>query len=451
MTRVGVIGLARSGRAAAKLALRQGAAVYATDAGDSAELRTAADELRMAGGVVELGGHSVDRLAACDVIVVSPGVPPTATVLGDTRIAAVPRISELEFAARAIRSPMIAITGTNGKSTTTALTSHLLVSCGFDAPTAGNIGIALSEIALRDTQPDWVVVEASSFQLADVDSLKPAVGVVTNLAPDHLDRYDSVEAYYGDKARLFDNADADSVWVLNAEDEAVMALPGEADGARLVFRVNTQLEATEQGGYIDGDGNLAVRLDTAETALVHRTELRILGAHNEANALAAAVAALSAGAQPDCVAAGLRTFGGLAHRLEVVADADGVLWINDSKATNIDSTLVAMRSMTRPTVLLLGGRHKGEPYTRLAPEIARTVHTVVAYGEAGVQIESDLGGAAHVVRVDGGFDDVVAYARSIAQGGDAIVLSPACSSYDMFRNYEERGDAFKRLATAGVR
>ncbi|MEO5511367.1 MAG: cyanophycin synthetase, partial [Longimicrobiales bacterium] len=236
------------------------------------------------------------------------------------------------------------------------------------------------------------------------------------------------------------------VWVLNAEDEAVMALPGEADGARLVFRVNTQLEAAEKGGYIDTDGNLSVRLDESATALVHRSELRILGAHNEANALAAAVAALSAGAEPACVAAGLRTFGGLEHRLEVAGNFDGVLWINDSKATNIDSTLVALKSMTRPTVLLLGGRHKGEPYTRLSTEIARTVRAVVAYGEAAPLIEQELGKNASVIRDDGSFENVVGLARSIARRGDVILLSPACSSYDMFRNYEERGNAFKLLA-----
>jgi UDP-N-acetylmuramoylalanine--D-glutamate ligase len=446
MSRIGVIGLARSGRAAAKLALKQGHSVYATDSGDAAELQSAAAELRAQGARVDVGMHDMDQLASCDVIVVSPGIPPTATVLRDPRVARVQRISELEFAARSTSTPMIVITGTNGKSTTTALASHLLVTCGFDAPAAGNIGTALSEVVLNEEQPDWVVVEASSFQLADIDTLKPTIGVVTNLAPDHLDRYESVEAYYGDKARLFDNADADSIWVLNAEDEAVMALPGEADGARLVFRVNTQLGATESGGFIDDGGNLTVRMNNATTRLVHRTELRILGAHNEANALAAAVAVMSAGADATGVADGLRTFGGLEHRLEVVGDFDDVRWINDSKATNVDSTLVAVRSMTRPTVLLLGGRHKGEAYTRLGSEIARTVRTVIAFGEAAGEVEKDLGATSKVVRVDGDFSAVVDRAREIAQRGDVVLLSPACSSYDMFRNYEERGNTFKQLA-----
>jgi UDP-N-acetylmuramoylalanine--D-glutamate ligase len=451
MSRIGILGLARSGRAAARLALKQGNDVYATDGGDSPELQSVATELRDLGATVDVGMHDMDRLASCSVIVVSPGIPPKAAVLHDPRVAAIPRISELEFAARSTAAPLIVITGTNGKSTTTALASHLLVTCGFDAPAAGNIGTALSEVVLREEQPDWVVVEASSFQLADIDTLKPAIGVVTNLAPDHLDRYESVEAYYADKARLFDNADAESIWVLNAEDEAVMALPGEADGARLVFRVNTQLGTAESGGFIDEAGNLTVRLNETTTQLVHRTDLRILGAHNEANALAAAVAVMSAGADADCVANGLRTFGGLEHRLEVVGEFDGVLWINDSKATNIDSTMVALRSMTRPTVLLLGGRHKGEPYTRLGEEIAFTVRTVVAFGEAAGEVVKDLGGRVTVERVDGGFSDVVARARAIAQPGDAILLSPACSSYDMFRNYEERGNAFKQLAGGGVR
>ena len=189
---VGVLGLARSGRAAAKLALRRGERVYASDAGDSPELRAAADEITRAGGHAEVGGHSLDRLTGSDLIVISPGIPPMSPVLTDHRVAAVPRISELEFAYRELRSPVIGITGTNGKSTTTALTSHLLTTAGMDAPAAGNIGLALSEVALREPSPDWVVVEASSFQLADIETFAPRIGVVTNLSPDHLDRYDSV-------------------------------------------------------------------------------------------------------------------------------------------------------------------------------------------------------------------------------------------------------------------
>src|SRR5690606_28219993 len=194
----------------------------------------------------------------------SPGVPPTAAILNDAAVARVPRISELEFAFRELRSPVLAITGTNGKSTTTALTTHLLVTAGFDAAAAGNIGVALSDVALRPKQPDWVVVEASSFQLADIDTFAPRIGVVTNLSPDHLERYESVEAYYPDRARLFRNATRTSIWVLNAEDAAVMQLPGEADGRRRVFRVNTSLSRGEEGGWIDPAGDLRIRIARKE-------------------------------------------------------------------------------------------------------------------------------------------------------------------------------------------
>jgi len=445
MARIGILGLARSGRAAAKLALSRGDEVCASDAVDSEDVRAAAAEIMRAGGHAEVGGHSLDRLSGCDLIVLSPGVPPTAMVLADHRVATVPRISELEFAYRELRSPVIAVTGTNGKSTTTALAAHLLQAAGMDAPAAGNIGLPLSEVALRAQRPDWVVVEASSFQLADIDTFAPRVGVVTNLAPDHLDRYPTVEAYYGDKARLFRNAGPDSSWVLNAEDEAVCALPGEADGARLFFRVSTQPAAREQGGFVSADQWLTVRLGGRELRLLPARDLRVPGRHNQANALAASLCALVAGAEPLAVAEGLRSFTGLEHRLEQVGEVAGVLWINDSKATNVDSTLTALRSMTRPTVLLLGGRHKGEPYLRLVPELARIARCVIAYGEAAPLIEADL--APHLTVEVAGYDfaEVIARAAALARPGDAVLLAPACSSYDMFHNFEERGRRFRDL------
>jgi UDP-N-acetylmuramoylalanine--D-glutamate ligase len=444
--RVGILGLARSGRSAARLARERGHDVFASDGGSGADVAAAAAEVRALGGRAETGGHTAAELAACDVIVVSPGIPPTASILNDAGVARVPRVSELEFAWRELRAPVIAVTGTNGKSTTTALTAHLLVTAGYDAESAGNIGTALSDVALREQQPDWVVVEASSFQLADVDTFAPRIGVLTNLSPDHLDRYPSVEAYYADKARLFRNAAPTSIWVLNAEDAAAIKMPGEADGRRRVFRVNTPLDAREEGGWVDAAGDLCIRMAGTQTRLVHQTELRVLGVHNRANALAAAVTAFSAGAAPDAIAEGLRTFAGLAHRMEIVADAGGVLWINDSKATNIASTAVALRSMDRPVVLLLGGRHKGEAYSHLLDDIAGRVRCVVAYGEAAPLIESDLAGHVPVEREDGTFEDVVARAAGMAAAGDAVLLSPACASFDMFRDFEHRGSTFRELA-----
>jgi UDP-N-acetylmuramoylalanine--D-glutamate ligase len=444
--RIGVLGLARSGRAAAKLALAHGDAVYASDAGDSPALRIAAEEIRAAGGSADVGGHSVAELAACDLIVLSPGIPPDAKVLQDPALDHVGRVSELEYAYQALRSSVIAITGTNGKSTTTALTAHLLQSAGFDAPAAGNIGVALSEVALRDEPPAWVVIEASSFQLADIETFTPTIGVLTNLSPDHLDRYADVEAYYGDKKRLFDNASPASIWVLNAEDPEVLRLAGRTPGVRRMFRVASQPAAAEEGAFVDDGGEMRVRLNGTETSLGSVTGLRLLGRHNHANALAAALAALAAGAATGKVADGLRSFGGLEHRFEAFLEHAGVVWINDSKATNVGSALVALESLDRPAVALLGGRDKGESYAPLLPALKTKARAVIAFGEARAKIVAELGEHIDIEQIDDGFERVVARAAELAQPGDAVLLAPACASFDMFVDYEDRGRRFKALA-----
>lgn len=437
--------MARSGRGAAALALAGGASVYASDMGDTPELREAAEVVRGLGGEVELGGHTAGKLADCDLLVVSPGIAPTVPILTDPAVAEIPKVSELEFAFERLRSPVIAVTGTNGKTTTASLIAHLLAEAGFDAPAAGNIGLPLSEVALRDAAPDWVVVEASSFQLAGTREFAPRIGVVTNLAPDHLDRYPSVEAYYGDKARLFANAGEGSAWILNGEDPAVLELAGDAPGRRYLFRVRSRPGEGELGGYVGEAGELVVRVDDVDEILIGGDELPLLGEHNRANALAASLAALLTGATVEAVRRGLKSFEPLSNRMEPVAEVGGVLWINDSKATNISSTRVAVEGMTRPTVLLLGGRHKGEPYSELLPVLRDRVRAVVAYGEAGERVAADLSGEVAVERVDGAFEEVVARAAELARPGDAVLLSPACSSYDMFRDYEERGERFRAL------
>jgi len=444
---IGVLGLARSGLAAARLALARGARVYASDAGDSPAARQAAEEIRALGGEAETGGHDLGRLARCGRIVLSPGIPPTAKVLREPSIAHVPVIAEVEFAYGLLGSRVIGITGTNGKTTTTALAAHLLQTAGIDAPAGGNIGTALSELALREPQPALAVVEVSSFQLAGTRDFAPEIGVLTNLAPDHLDWYPDVEAYYADKARLFRNARPESRWVLNAEDARARGLAGDAPGERYHFRVASPPPPEELGGYVTEDGRLKLRMQAErDEPLVHRSELRILGAHNAANALAAAITARLAGAPVEAIREGLRTFRAPPHRLEPVGEYEGVLWVNDSKATNVSSTLVAVRSMDRPFVLLLGGRHKGEPYTALLPDVGRA-RRVVAFGEAAEIVERDLAEHVPVARVDGPFDEVVRSARAFAREGDAVLLSPACSSFDMFANYEERGRAFVELVT----
>ncbi len=444
--RIAILGLARSGVAAARLALARGARVYASDAGDRPDLRRAAEEIRALGGDAEVGGHDLSKLAEADRIILSPGIPPSAAVLRAPGIEDRKIVPEMEFAWEQLEGKVLAVTGTNGKTTTTSLVAHLLETAGVRVAAGGNIGTALSELALRDPQPEAVALECSSFQLGRTDRFRPDVGVLTNLAPDHLDWYATVEEYYAEKARLFRNATDASIWVLNGEDEPARALPGAAPGERYYFRVESPLPTGERGGFLAADGSLTLRLGDGDEPLIRSSEMRLMGRHNVANALAAAIAVRLSGASAEAIASGLRTFGALEHRMEAVGERAGVLWINDSKATNIASTRMALRSLDRPTILLLGGRHKGEPYAALVPDLEGRVRAVVAYGEAAELVMRDLEGRVPVERVEGPFEAVVQRAAELAEPGDAVLLSPACSSYDMFLNYEERGRRFRELS-----
>ena len=452
---VAVVGLGKSGAAAALLLARRGREVYASDGNVSPALEATAATLRSAGIAVELGEHDLARIRKAALVVASPGIPPDAAPLGTARAAGVTVVGEIEVALRALpQLRYIAITGTNGKTTTTALAGHLLRALGHDALEAGNIGLPLAEVAMREPIPAWVALEISSYQLHDTPSIHPTVGVVTNLSPDHLDRYPSVEAYYGDKARLFQNGHSGSRWVWNGDDPLVADLPRLRPayvrnrevllGTTWRFSLQRKSEA-----WFDRERQQLVLLGEP---LIARDELHLVGDHNVANALAASLAVMvadtthqTAGARA-LMAQALREFRPLRHRLETIGAWGGVEWINDSKATNVSSTLVAVQGMTRRTVLLLGGRHKGEPYTALIGPMLRCGGTVLAYGEAAQLIERDLKGHVPLERLGSSFPDVVARARALAQPGDAVLLSPACSSFDMFPNYEVRGATFARLA-----
>jgi UDP-N-acetylmuramoylalanine--D-glutamate ligase len=454
---VAVIGLGKSGRSVTALLRREGIKVYVSDAGRSAVLDDAAATLRALGADVDVGAHDLARIARASVVVASPGVPPNAPPLAAARDAKVPVVGEIEVALHFLpKTRSIAVTGTNGKTTTTALIGHLLRTLGEDAVDAGNIGTPLAELALRADPPAWTALELSSFQLHDTPSIRPDVGVVTNLGPDHLDRYDSADDYYADKARLMANANAGSKWVLNADDAEVLALhrrlPGASRSASLPGHTwKFSLRGRDADAWYDRERDMLMALGAP---LIPRRDLALFGDHNVANTLAAALAVMvgdrgkQTPAARGAIAAGIRSFRALKHRLEVAGEPGGVLWINDSKATNVGSTLVAVQGMTRPTILLLGGRHKGEPYTALAEPLRRIGKKVLAYGESAPIIESDLGGLVPLERLGSSFPDVIARARALAAPGDVVLLSPACSSYDMFNNYEERGAEFKRLALA---
>ena len=438
---VAVVGLGRSGIAAARLLAREGTRVYASDMAERPQRSAGLAELRALPGLtVELGHHDLARIRRARAVVASPGVPPDAPPLAAARAAGVPIVAELDLGFQALAGTgCIAITGTNGKTTTTALVAHLLAAGGLPGAAAGNIGRPLADIALGSERFRWLAVEVSSFQLHDSPHFAPDVGVLTNLAPDHLDRYASVADYYADKRLLFRNASPESVWVLNGDDRGVLELARGVPGRRRLF----SLAGRADGWYDRASDSLRV----GDVELVRRHELRLLGDHNVANALAATLAVHAAGVTPGQAAQGLRSFHPLPHRLEPVREVGGVLWINDSKATNVAATAVAVAAMDRAFVLLLGGRHKGEPYTRLAPLLAPQCRRVIAYGEAAPLVEGDLASAVALERGTT-FADVVARARRAALPGDAVLLSPACSSFDMFTDYEERGAVFRTLVEA---
>jgi UDP-N-acetylmuramoylalanine--D-glutamate ligase len=442
---VAILGLGKSGIAAAKLLLADGKRVYVSDSGSAFHLQDVARQLRDIGATVDTGGHDLARITRASKVVASPGIDPSAAPIVAAREAGVRLISEIEVALGYLTDTrIIAVTGTNGKTTTTALVGHILRGLGEEAVDAGNIGTPLSDLARHDARPDWIALEMSSFQLHDTPSLDPVVGVLTNLSPDHLDRYPTEDDYYADKALLFANAHKSSKWVLNLDDARVQDMAKRAKGEHFTFSLREKSDAW----YDESAGKLML----SDHTLMSRSDLNLLGNHNVANALAAALAVTVADEKfetaeaRDAIASALSSFEALNHRLEIVGEVNGVQWINDSKATNVSSAMVAIAGMRRPTVLLLGGRHKGEPYTSLAEPIRKNVKKIIAYGEAAPVIEKDLTDVVPLERLGSDFDEVMRHARESAEPGDAVLMSPACSSYDMFRNYEERGERFRKIA-----
>jgi len=434
---IAVLGLGRSGVAATRLLREGGIRVYASDRGDTPELARHREELVAIGAEVDLGQHDLDRIGRAAGCVVSPGIPPGAPPIASAHRAGVPVVAEAALGLEAMPGVRyIAVTGTNGKSTTTALVGHLLGHAGYRAIAAGNIGMPLCEVAIAPILPEWLAVELSSFQLHDMPVVGPVAGILTNLEPDHLDRYRSLADYFADKALLFRDAEAGSLWIINADNAPSLEMTRNVPGRRLLF----SLQGPADGWYDRSRG-----LFLGQEHLCSRQDLPLLGDHNVANALAAALAVHGVRVELEAIAQGLRSFQGLPHRMEPVRELAGVIWINDSKATNLSSTAVAVAALDRPFVLLLGGRHKGAPYTVLGKALAGRCRAVIAYGEAQPIIVADLAGAGVPVERCDSFEDVMARARVLARPGDAVLLSPACSSYDMFANYEERGARFREV------
>ena len=439
-----IIGAARSGVASAEYLLSIGKQIVISDM----NTKLAEDVETQLGhaSVSYVWGKQPDVAALQpELIVMSPGVPLSIPPVVKARELGIPVISEPELAFRYSDVPFVAITGTNGKTTTTTLTAFLLEKEGRKVVAGGNIGLPLISQCPQMSANDIVVAEMSSFQLESVDSFCPKVAVVMNLTPDHLDRHKTMEAYAAAKANIFKNQGPEDYLLLNKDDAIVAAM---AAGAKSHVYYFSQQEILDEGIWLE-DGNLVYRLDKngAPQVLIPAAEIGIVGSHNWQNAMAASLAALLMGQQPEIIAERLRAFKGVAHRMEPVATIDGVLYVNDSKGTNPDSTEKALGSYgERPIVLIAGGRNKGSDMAVLVPLMRAHCRGVVLVGEAtGDFIDAfERTGYTDYVCADS-FEDAVAKAREMAQSGDVVLLSPACASWDMFDNFEQRGDLFKEL------
>jgi UDP-N-acetylmuramoylalanine--D-glutamate ligase len=423
-----VVGLARSGAAVA-LALRaRGEEVIGCDAGTPETER-----LSKAGVEVHLETSGTELAARARTLVKSPGVPQEAPVIAAARERGTPVMGELEIAWRLIANEFIAVTGTNGKTTTTELIGHIHREAALPVSVAGNVGTPLASLA-GDVDPGATVVcEASSFQLEDTAAFAPEAAVLLNIAPDHLDRHGSMDAYTRAKLQAFARQGNDDVAVAPT-DLGIEDLGGCA--RRVCFGAG---------------GEVSERAETiwwGEDPLLRTDEVRLRGAHNRRNAMAAAAVTLARGVDPDAVRAALRTFAGVPHRLEEVAERDGVLYVNDSKATNVDSTLVALGSFERGVHLILGGRAKPGAFDALRAPVAARCRAVYLIGEAAEEIARDLEGAGIPLHRCGDLGRAVDAARAAARRGDTVLLSPACASYDQYRDFEERGDHFRALVEA---
>jgi UDP-N-acetylmuramoylalanine--D-glutamate ligase len=434
--RVTVAGAARSGLAAAELLARRGALVTLSDT--RADAPDAAPLVAL-GIRLELGGHQTETFAGADLVVLSPGVPPDQPVIRLARDRGVPVIAEIELASRWLEGRVIAITGTKGKSTTTALTGRMLETAGFKVTVGGNIGAPLSAQVSQSTPDTLHVVETSSFQLEQIDAFHPWIAVMLNFSPDHLDRHPSVEAYAAAKSRIFENQAATDWAVVNADDPTVLDIARRGRARPRLFARRTPLT---EGTVIDGGWIVDRRSDRTER-LLPLDAIHLLGPHLVADVMAAATVGTLAGAAPAAMTAAVESFHGLEHAMELVAEIRGVRFVNDSKATNVESALRAIESFDRDLVPIVGGRFKGGDLGLLREPLRLRAKAVVAIGESKEQFRRALSDVVPVHEASS-LHDAVVRAHALAKPSGVVLLAPACASFDMFRDYAERGRAFKR-------
>jgi UDP-N-acetylmuramoylalanine--D-glutamate ligase len=440
--RVLVVGLARTGVVTALFSAGYGATVTATDERPETDLQETAAKLRAAGVTLEFGGHRAESFLEQDLIVVSPGVPAKLPELELARARGTPVWSEIELAWRFLRGKLIAITGSNGKTTTTSLVAHILQTAGIPTLIGGNIGTPLLALVENSMDTTVTVAEISSFQLETIEKFRPEIGLLLNLTPDHLDRHASFDEYALAKMRMFENQLERDIAILNADDpEITKRMPTKPH----IFWFSRK-KRVAAGAFLR-DEQIFFRNEGSEVALGRRDEISLRGEHNVENALAACAAAYLAGADPAAIASGIKTFKGVEHRLEFVAEVSGVQFYNDSKATNVDAAVKAIEAFPGPLIVILGGKDKGSPYTPLRELLRERARMAILIGAAADKIAEDLGDAVPL-ESGGTLDRAVHLAMQNAHPGDTVLLAPSCSSFDQFENYEHRGRTFKDLVAS---
>ena len=441
--RVLVVGLGKSGVASAQFLQASGAKVTVSDAKSPEQLASEIPALLERGIAVETGGHGERTFRGQDLIVVSPGVPADSAPLVQARVQGVLIIGEIELAAQFLQGRIVAITGSNGKTTTTTLTGEILAASGFPVVVGGNIGTPAISLVDQTRPGSFVILEVSSFQLETIHTFRPFISAILNITPDHLDRHRTLEAYVDAKSRIFENQKEGDFCVLNADDAAANLLTGRAKCPVLHFSRRTEVPA---GAFVR-NGRILVRDGAAEQEILAVEEITLQGAHNLENVLAAVCIASLAGCPAEKIRQAVQAFKAVEHRLEFVAEIAGVRYFNDSKATNVDATIKALESFPANIHLILGGKDKGSDYSVLNRLLRERVKRVYTIGAAAEKISRQIQQAAEI-DPSGTLEMAVRRASILAQAGDVVLLAPACASFDQFQSYEHRGRVFKEVVKA---
>jgi UDP-N-acetylmuramoylalanine--D-glutamate ligase len=439
-----VLGAGKSGLASVRLLVKKRAKVFLSDTASKKKHADTIKELDQLKVEYEFGANT-HRVLESDMIIISPGIPNDTPILVLAREKGIPIIGEIELASEFATYPIIAITGTNGKTTTTALTGEIFKNAGWKVVVAGNIGTAFADVVEQDLGERGVfVLEVSSFQLDTIKTFRPKISAIINITPDHLDRYKNYEAYIQSKFRITENQRGHDILVFNYDDDVVRSFADTLSFRTLGFSLKKELKT---GAYLEDD-NVMISIGREREAIISKHAIGIPGPHNLMNTMTAALITRSMGVSAESIGKTLQSFKGVEHRIEFVRELDGVKYYNDSKATNVDALYYALQSFREPIVLIAGGKDKGNDYNAIKDLVDKHVKTIITVGDGGEKVKAFFGRVKPIHDAGHSMEKAVRLARTASEKGDVVLLSPACASFDMFDNYEHRGRVFKELVNA---